>query len=98
MLKDALQTHPDIDVINIDDRRKAPVNLSTQVRRAVEHYFSQMDGHDACGLHAMFMGEVEKPLLEAVLEHTGHNQTKAAKTLGLSRSTLRKKMAQYDIS
>ncbi len=95
---DALQPSPNIDVIHIGDRRTAPVNLSSQVRRAVEQYFSQMDGHDTSGLHAMVMSEVEKPLLEAVLEHTGHNQTKAAKTLGLSRSTLRKKMAQYAIS
>jgi Fis family transcriptional regulator len=32
------------------------------------------------------------------LEKVGHNQSKAAKILGISRSTLRKKIAQYRIS
>ena len=55
-------------------------------------------GHDVFDLHEMVMTEVEKPLLQAALEHAGHNQTKAAKILGLSRSTLRKKMEFYDLS
>jgi len=40
---------------------------------------------------------VEQPLIETVLEHCEHNQTKAAQILGLSRSTLRKKMQIYRI-
>jgi Fis family transcriptional regulator len=44
------------------------------------------------------MAEVEKPLLQATLEHSGFNQSKAAKALGLSRSTLRKKMEYYGLS
>jgi Fis family transcriptional regulator len=46
----------------------------------------------------MVISEVEKPLLEVALKHSGYNQTKAAKTLGLSRSTLRKKLNHYGIS
>ena len=40
---------------------------------------------------------VEEPLLRTVLQHTGGNQTQAAALLGISRSTLRKKLAHYDI-
>jgi Fis family transcriptional regulator len=36
--------------------------------------------------------------LQATLEHSGYNQTKAAKALGLSRSTLRKKLEHYGLS
>ncbi len=72
--------------------------LSVHVKGTVSRYLEQLHGHDAIDLYAMVMAEVEKPLLEATLEHSGHNQSKAAKTLGLSRSTLRKKMDFYGLS
>lgn len=71
--------------------------LREQVRIALQQYFSQLNGHAACGLHTMVISEVEKPLIQAVLEYSGGNQSKAAKVLGISRSTLRKKMIQYRI-
>jgi len=81
-----------------DRRKKAAVPLSAYVKQTVELYFSQLNGHDIVGLHAMVIAEVEKPLLLAALEHSGFNQSKAAKALGLSRSTLRKKLEQYGLS
>lgn len=72
--------------------------LSETVKQSVTNYLEQLDGHDAVNLYQMVMAEVEKPLLEAALEHFGHNQSKAAKALGLSRSTLRKKMDLYGMS
>ena len=42
-------------------------------------------------LYEEVMKEVEKPLIEAVLDHTNGNVTKAAEILGISRQTLRKK-------
>lgn len=82
----------------IIDTKKSPVPLSAHVKETVEHYFNQLNGHDTSGLHAMVISEVEKPLLEAALEYCGHNQTKASKLLGLSRSTLRKKLDIYGLS
>lgn len=72
--------------------------LSAQVKKSVNQYLTQLDGYKASGLHAMVMAEVEKPLLEAALQHSGFNQTKTAQVLGISRSTLRKKLEQYNIS
>ena len=40
---------------------------------------------------------MEAPLLEAVMKHTGNNQSRAAKLLGINRTTLRKKLQAYDI-
>lgn len=71
--------------------------LSDHVRLAMRTYFARLDGHEATNLYAMVIHEVEKPLIETVMEQCGHNQSKAAQVLGLSRSTLRKKMAQYGI-
>ncbi|MEI7996622.1 MAG: helix-turn-helix domain-containing protein [Methylococcaceae bacterium] len=90
------------EIINLESKKTVPLPLplplSMYVKQTVEHYLSQLSGHDAVGLHAMVISEVEKPLLEAALEHSGYNQTKTAKALGLSRSTLRKKLDQYGIS
>jgi Fis family transcriptional regulator len=71
--------------------------LSDHVRLAMRTYFARLDGHEVTNLYAMVLSEVEKPLIETVLEQCGHNQSKAAQILGLSRSTLRKKMTQYGI-
>lgn len=84
-------------VIKIDSKT-VHIPLSVHVKATVEHYFSQLNGHDASGLHAMVISEVEKPLIEAALEYCGQNQTKASKMLGLSRSTLRKKIDLYKLS
>lgn len=86
------------EVINIDSKKTAIIPLADHVKKTVEQYFLHLNGHDAVDLHAMVIGEVEKPLLLATLEHSGYNQTKAAKALGLSRSTLRKKLEFYGLS
>jgi DNA-binding protein Fis len=39
--------------------------------------------------------QVEPPLLEATMEKAKYNQVRAAKILGVSRGTLRKKLKQY---
>lgn len=62
------------------------------VRHALHHYLTSMDGHTVSGLYRMVLDEVERPLLETVLQHTNGNQSLAAQMLGISRSTLRKKL------
>lgn len=86
------------EIINIDRKKPATMPLSVHIKQMVGLYFAQLNGHDAVDLYQMVISEVEKPLLEATLEQTGYNQTKAAKALGLSRSTLRKKLEQYGIN
>ena len=72
--------------------------LSDCVRIALDSYFEHLDGHNPSGLHQMVMEEVERPLFACVMSHTGGNQTRAAELLGISRSTLRKKLAHYGVS
>ena len=43
------------------------------------------------------IGEVEQPLLKAVLEYTEGNQSRAADILGINRGTLRKKLKTYGL-
>ena len=79
-----------------------PVNVSNQslrnsVRESLRQYFIRLEGQTPANLYEMVLAEVEQPMLEMVLQYTGQNQSKAAKILGISRGTLRKKMAQYDL-
>ena len=67
------------------------------VRDAIDGYFRQLGGHGTSDLYRLVLNEVEQPLLETVMRHTEGNQTRAAQILGLSRSTLRKKLTAYDL-
>jgi Fis family transcriptional regulator len=64
---------------------------------ALEAYLAQLAGHDPQDLYRLVLGEVEAPMLEAVLAHTGGNQTRAAAVLGMNRGTLRKKLRLYGL-
>ncbi|AGA89059.1 Factor for inversion stimulation Fis, transcriptional activator [Thioflavicoccus mobilis 8321] len=75
--------------------RRAP--LSDCVRDALQCYLNKMDGHPVNDLYRLVIEEVERPMLETLLDHTRGNQTRAAQLLGISRSTLRKKIADYEL-
>jgi two-component system nitrogen regulation response regulator GlnG len=49
-------------------------------------------------LHRKLLERLERPLLEAVLRHTGGNQLRAAAVLGINRNTLRKKISELGIT
>jgi len=67
------------------------------VRMALDAYLVQLDGDDPSDLYRLVLKEVEAPMLEAVLAHTGGNQTRAAEVLGINRGTLRKKLRLYGL-
>jgi Fis family transcriptional regulator len=67
------------------------------VRSSLEGYFNDLRGAEPDNLHFMMMQIVEKPLLEAVMQATDHNQSRAAQWLGLNRNTLRKKLIEHKL-
>jgi Fis family transcriptional regulator len=69
--------------------------LHDSVRQALENYLTHLKGELPANLYELILAEVEAPLLEAVMEYTKSNQSRAAIVLGLSRGTLRKKLKQY---
>jgi len=71
--------------------------LQDYIRMALDLYFRELDGHKPSNLYSMVMAEAEKPLLETVMHHAGGNQTRAAQMLGITRSTLRKKLKSYEL-
>jgi Fis family transcriptional regulator len=69
--------------------------LHDSVRQALESYLVQLKGQSLKNLYELVLAEVEVPLLEAVMEYTKGNQSRAAILMGLSRGTLRKKLKIY---
>lgn len=79
------------------------INLGESLQAAVKHhldtYFEQHDDKlPPNGLYHRILRELEKPLIEKVMESTNANQLRAAEVLGLNRNTLRKKIKELDIS
>lgn len=73
-------------------------NFSENVRESLQNYFTQLDGQEPADLYNLVLAEMEIPLLKMVMQFSNRNQSKAAKLLGISRGTLRKKLATYDIN
>ena len=63
----------------------------------LQHYFEHIDPDMPGNLYQMCIKQVEKPLFEAVMVYTKQNQSKAAKLLGINRSTLKKKLSLYQL-
>ena len=74
-----------------------PVTLAEQVSKTLEQYFTDLDGQETTDLYEMVLQQVEKPLLEFVLERTENNQSQSAQIVGINRNTLRKKMLKYQL-
>lgn len=77
--------------------QKTHIPLCQSVRGSLKRYFKDLNGEEPVNLHCMVMAEVEKPLLELVMERAESNQTRAARMLGINRNTLRKKLKFYNL-
>lgn len=72
--------------------------LRKLIQAALENYFAHIDKNmPPQTVYKMVMDEVEIPLLKTTLHYAKDNQCLAAKILGISRSTLRKKLQQHHL-
>ena len=74
---------------------KSPLEQS--VRERLERYFSDLGDAEPHDLLAMVVNCVERPVLQVALEKSQGNQSKAAAMLGVTRSTLRKKLLAHNL-
>ena len=72
-------------------------HIEEVVRASLETYFRDLKGTEPDNLHDMMVRVMEKPLLEVVMAHAQHNQSRAAQWLGLNRNTLRKKLLEHGL-
>jgi len=72
-------------------------NLDICVRESMQTYFNDLGGEQPHMVYDMLIKAVEKPMLEVVMQHAQHNQSKAAEWLNLNRNTLRKKLKEHNL-
>jgi Fis family transcriptional regulator len=72
-------------------------SLREAVDTFVRRYLDEMEGETGTDFYGLVLTEVEGPLLQAVMEYTRYNQSRAAQMLGLNRGTLRKKLRLHGI-
>jgi len=71
--------------------------LGENVRDAMERYFRDLDGYEPTNLYELVISQVEKPLIESVIDNTRGNISHAAQLLGMNRGTLRSRMQKYGL-
>ena len=73
-------------------------SLRAYVKQSIKQYFDQLGETEPANVYKMVLEEVEIPMLKVVMDYCNGNQCKAAKIMGISRGTLRKKLKIYNIS
>jgi len=73
-------------------------SLSKTIKQETLSYIGKMNGERVNNLHNLFISEVEKSLISAVLGHLGGNVTRTASFLGINRGTLIKKIKDYGLN
>ena len=82
---------------SFDSYSKNP--LKDEVRKAMRRYFNQLDEKNMpINVYELVLKEVEPPLLRSVMKFANNNQSKAARILGINRTTLRTKLKKYNIN
>ncbi len=72
-------------------------SLEALVARKLENSLAQMDLQELDNLYEMVLHQVERPLINIILQKTRGNQVRTAEILGINRNTLRKKITTLEI-
>ena len=69
--------------------------IAEAVSIAVQRYLNALGEGTVTNVYDLVIEQVDVALLHTVMPYFHNNQVRAAKALGLSRGTLRKKLRQY---
>ncbi len=72
-------------------------SLAETTKTTVKEYLQLLGDQDATYLYRQVMDEVERPLLEVLMEYTDGNQSRTASFLGINRATLRSKLKRHSL-
>lgn len=74
-----------------------PPRIDDTIRQSLDLYFQTLGDQPPHALYDMVIGAVEAPLLAYVMQRYEGNVSHAAKALGVTRNTLRKKLIAHHI-
>jgi len=72
--------------------------LREQIAAALDLYLLQVNGDPVANLYDVVVEQLDIAVITTALKHADGNQTKAAKLLGISRSTLRSKINKLGLN
>ncbi len=72
-------------------------SLAETTTTTVKEYLQLLGDQAPTYLYRQIMDEVERPLLEAIMEYTNGNQSRTAAYLGINRATLRSKLKRHSL-
>jgi two-component system nitrogen regulation response regulator GlnG len=93
-------TLADVEAVLPDCAERVPLEqlaFEEMVRAKIGTFLKQMEGYPVEDLYDVVIARVERPLLEVVMARTGGNEARAARILGVSVSTLRKKLTAFGL-
>lgn len=73
-------------------------SLESLVASKLQSSLASMNLGELDNLYAMVMEQVERPLINIILQQTRGNQVRSAEILGINRNTLRKKIQELGVS
>jgi Fis family transcriptional regulator, factor for inversion stimulation protein len=77
------------------ENKKHPVTEVLEIH--LQRYLDDLGDIPPSNVYQMVIASIEKPMLELIMQHAGHNQSLAAQYLGLNRNTLRKKLLEHGL-
>ncbi len=72
-------------------------SMQHSVTQALERFWDTLEGDQPSNLYDLVINLIERPLLETVMGRCEQNQSRAAACLGITRSTLRKKLRNHGL-
>ena len=95
---DALLSPTDFpDLLSGQQTERNETSLEGLIAAKLQSSLAQLDIQEMDNLYEMVLHQMERPLIDIVLDKTRGNQVKAAEILGINRNTLRKKMQFHGI-
>ena len=85
------------DLIPCQNGAENGTSLEDLIAGKLHASLAQMDINDLDDLYDMVLHQMERPLIQIILEKTRNNQVRAAEILGINRNTLRKKIQTLGI-
>ncbi len=95
---DILLSPSDFPDLTTDQNQSNGASLEGLISHKLQSSLAQIDLQDMDNLYEMVLHQMERPLINIVLQKTRGNQVKAAEVLGINRNTLRKKIQTLKIT